>query len=152
MYIQPGPFLFFLLAVLGLHWCLQTFSSCGMRGELLSSRSIWVSHCGGFLCCRAWALGRTAFGNCGTRRSHCSSQVDPWDVEYSRIRDWTHVPCFGRQILKHWTTREIPPPFFFLCINWLWLTDHCSPDHYREEIVLSCKSEHFSVWILTNLF
>ena len=28
-------------------------------------------------------------------------------VESSRIRDQTHVPCTGRQILIHWTTREV---------------------------------------------
>ena len=34
------------LAVLGLHCCMQTFSSCGA----------WTSHSGGFSCCRAQAL------------------------------------------------------------------------------------------------
>ena len=29
--------------------------------------------------------------------------------ESSRTRDRTHVPCIGRQILNHWTTREVPP-------------------------------------------
>ena len=27
-------------------------------------------------------------------------------VGLSQIRDQTHVPCIGRQILNHWTTRE----------------------------------------------
>ena len=27
---------------------------------------------------------------------------------YSQTRDQTHVPCIGRQILNHWTTREVP--------------------------------------------
>ena len=29
-----------------------------------------------------------------------------WHVESSCIRDQTCVPCFGWQILNHWTTRE----------------------------------------------
>ena len=28
-----------------------------------------------------------------------------WDLS-SRTRDRTHIPCIGRQILNHWTTRE----------------------------------------------
>ena len=30
-----------------------------------------------------------------------------WDLS-SPTRDRTHVPCIGRQILNHWTTREVP--------------------------------------------
>ena len=26
----------------------------------------------------------------------------------SRTRDWTSVPCIGRHILNHWTTRDVP--------------------------------------------
>ena len=37
---------YLFLASLVLHCCMQTFSSC----------SEWVSHCGGFSCCRAWAV------------------------------------------------------------------------------------------------
>ena len=29
-------------------------------------------------------------------------------------RDPAHVPCTERQILSHWTTREVPPPDFRL--------------------------------------
>ena len=35
-------------------------------------------------------------GNCGSRAQ--------WRVAFSWIRDGTHVPCIGRQILNHWTT------------------------------------------------
>ena len=31
----------------------------------------------------------------------------------SLTRDGTHVPCIGRQILNHWTTREVPK----FCVN-----------------------------------
>ena len=30
-----------------------------------------------------------------------------WDFS-SPPMDQTHVPCIGRQILNHWTTREVP--------------------------------------------
>ena len=32
--------------------------------------------------------------------------VAPWHVGSCRTRDRTGVPCFARQILNHWTTRE----------------------------------------------
>ena len=32
-------------------------------------------------------------------------------MESSQTEDWTHVPCTGRQILNHWTTREVLLPF-----------------------------------------
>ena len=32
---------------------------------------------------------------------------DTWDL-ISRTRNQTHAPCIGRQILKHWATREVP--------------------------------------------
>ena len=34
-------------------------------------------------------------------------------------RDRTHVPCIGRKILNHWTTREVPinmDVFLFICV------------------------------------
>ena len=41
-------FIYLFLAVLGLHYCMQSLPSCGA----------WASHRGGFSCCRAQALGR----------------------------------------------------------------------------------------------
>ena len=38
---------------------MQALSSCREQG-LLSSCSAWASHCGGFSCCRAQALGARA--------------------------------------------------------------------------------------------
>ena len=45
-----------------------------------------------------------------------------WDL-ISYTRDWAPVHCIGRQILNHWTTREVPPSFAYCS---LWLKDaHC---------------------------
>ena len=44
------------MAVLGLHCYVWALSSCG-EGGLLSSFSVWVSHCGDCSCCGAPALG-----------------------------------------------------------------------------------------------
>ena len=43
-------FIYFHVAVLGLHCCTQTFSSC----------------CGGFSCCRAQAVGHVGFSSCSS--------------------------------------------------------------------------------------
>ena len=47
------------MAVLGLCCCSRAFSSC-IQQELLSSCGAQASHCGGFSCCGARALGRWA--------------------------------------------------------------------------------------------
>ena len=65
--------LFYCLAVLGFHCCMQAFSSCVKQG-LLSSCSARASHCSGFSCWGALALGSQALavGSCGL--SSCGSQ------------------------------------------------------------------------------
>ena len=51
-------FIYVFLAVLGLHCCAGSFSSCG----------VWASHSGGFYYyCRAQALGCMGFSSCGTQ-------------------------------------------------------------------------------------
>ena len=94
-----------------------------------------ASHCGGFSCCRARALGSWAsvvvargLSSCGSwalehRLSSCGAGAQlphgMWDLS-SPTRDQTRVPCIGRWILNHWTTREVPLIYFFnanqLCI------------------------------------
>ena len=61
----------------------------------MSSCSAWASHCGGFSCCGAGALGHTGFSSCGKR-----------DLS-SQTRDQTRVPYTGRLIINHWTNREV---------------------------------------------
>ena len=67
--VDDTVFLFFA-AVLSLHCCEQAFSSCCEPGLLL----LRASHCSGFSCCGAWALGaRTSvvaargLSSCGLR-------------------------------------------------------------------------------------
>ena len=88
------------MASLGLHCCQQAFSGCGQQ----------ASHCRGFPCCGDKAPGRTVFRRCSPFRS--------WRVEapgrcgkglVALSRDGIHVPCLGRWILNHWTTREHSP-------------------------------------------
>ena len=109
MYLHPSMsdillllFFFKFLAVLGFCCCAQAFFSCGEWG-LLSSRDVQASHCGHFFCCRAWAL-ECGLSSCGTL---VSVVITSQHVESSRIKDGTCVLCIGRQILNHWTTREV---------------------------------------------
>ena len=112
-------FFFFFLSLLGLGCCagflwLQPVGAtlhCGAR----------ASHCGGFSCCGAQALGTWAsvveargLSSCGSqalerRLSSCGvGSVALRHVGSSWTRVRTHVPCIGRQILNPWTTREVP--------------------------------------------
>ena len=38
----------------------------------------------------------------------CAALVAPPHVGSSQTRDGTCIPCIGRWILNHWTTREVP--------------------------------------------
>ena len=100
-------FIYLFLAVLGLHFCARAFSSCSEQGPL-------------FIAVRG-PLTVTA-SRCGAQAPDAQAQqlwltgpAAPWHVGSSRTRARTHVPCIGRQTLKHCATREAPQlPFFNL--------------------------------------
>ena len=75
-------FIYLFLVVLGLRSCVR------------------ASHCGGFSWCVARALGMWA------QQLWHTGLVAMWQVGSSRTRNRTHVPCIGRRILNHCTTRE----------------------------------------------
>ena len=65
-------------------------------------QQLW--HVGSWLqlvCCRVWA-----------QRLWCAGLVALRHVASSQTRDRTYVPCIGRQILIHCTTREVFYPTF----------------------------------------
>ena len=88
-----------VLAVLDLPCCARASSGCGEWG-LLSTCGVRASHCGGFSCCGAWALGTWASGFVAHGLS-CSSV---WGIFLDEGS--TRVPCIGRWILSQKTTRE----------------------------------------------
>ena len=63
---------------------------------LLANLNAWASHGGIFSCCGAQ-----------TQEVQLMGWVASWDVGSSWTRDGTHVPCNGRQILSHQTTRGV---------------------------------------------
>ena len=98
-------FLMSLTAALGLCHCQRTFSRCREQGATppggMGFSSLWLL---------LWSIGsRCAPGlrRCGSRPS-C-----PTARGTARTRDRTCVPCIGRQILNHWTTREVQLPVFY---------------------------------------
>ena len=99
----PGkPCLCFLyvLAALGLHCSAPVFSRCS-KWELLSS-------CGARL-----LLLQSTGSRARAQWLWHTGLVPLWHVESPRIRDQTCVPSIGRQILNHWTTREVQLPVFY---------------------------------------
>ena len=77
----------------------------------------WASHCGGFSCCRAQALGCSGFSNCSTQLGSCGPRAlehRPTGLAASRhvgsswTRDRTRVSCTG--------TREMVFPFPHACL------------------------------------
>ena len=114
-----------------LHWVFVAL--CGLSLVALHCRP-WLLIVVALSCCGAQALGCLGFSNCCTRAqwsqlvgSRVRAQklwrtglVAPWQVESSRTRDWTCVPCIGRQILIHCTAREawvhaLQRPFHLCC-------------------------------------
>ena len=79
--------------------CAQAFSSCGVRG-LLSSCGGRVSHCGGFSCCRAQALGCMGFSSCDA----CVGLVALWNFS-SPARMKPTSPALED---RFFTTRQVP--------------------------------------------
>ena len=70
---------------------------------------VWASRCSGFSCCRGQALGAQASVVAARRLSTCGTwtTVALRHMGSSWIRDPTHVPCTGRWIPIHCTTREV---------------------------------------------
>ena len=64
-------FIYLFLAVLGLCCCTRAFSSCGERVHCGAR----ASHCGGFSCCGAWALGAWASVVVARKISSCGLQA-----------------------------------------------------------------------------
>ena len=115
--IRPSGFLFLFvclfvcLAVLGLRCFAWAFSSCGKRGlffavvrwlltavaSLVAEHRLQVRRLQ-----QLWLAGSRA----QAQQLWCTGLAAPRHMGSSRTRDQTRVPCIGRQILNHCTTRE----------------------------------------------
>ena len=95
---------YYFLAALSLRCSMQAFSSCG----------VWaLEHAGS-------AVLMHELSGCGMQTSlaamhglSCCETCGLWHLS-SLTRDQTCIPCIGRWILNHWTTREVPAVTLFL--------------------------------------
>ena len=85
------------MAALGLCFCARAFSSCGERGPL------FIAVCGPLTIAASLVvehrLQTRRLSSCGSRAQLLRGM---WDLPRARTR----VPCIGRRILNHCTTRE----------------------------------------------
>ena len=117
--------------MLGLRCCAGFFSSCGKVG-LLSSCGERASHCGGFSCYWAQALGHLGFHSCSSqalehRLSSCGTPA--WLLRGL----WDLLDQWSNPHLLHWQVDSIPlshqgsPPSCFLTrTNFKWKPVHHS--------------------------
>ena len=118
-------FFFFFLAALGLHRCARAFLQL-LRATRLATKQLFVAvlrlliavaslvveH--GLQVDGLWQLQH--MGSAVVARGLQSAGsvvwhtvlVAPQHVGSSRTRDQTRVPCIGRRILNHCTTKEVP--------------------------------------------
>ena len=111
------------LAALGLRCCTRAFSSCGEQGPLfVVVHGLLIAQ---LLLLRSMGSRRVGFSSYVTRAKQlwlAGSRVQvqqlwlmglvaPRHVGSSRTRAQTRVPCIGRWILNHSTTREVPNHF-----------------------------------------
>ena len=108
-----GIFFFFnlFLTVLDLRCCTRAFSSCGERGLLfvvvhgllIAVASLVAEHrLQAHRLQQLWLAGSRA----QAQQLWHTGLVVPWHAGSSRTRARTRVPCIGRRILNHCTTRE----------------------------------------------
>ena len=105
IYFWP-PWVFISVCGLSLVAVSGGYSLCGVE----------ASHCGGFSSCRAWALEYAGFSLLVCPGLSCSKECGTF-----LDQDLTHTPCSGRQILNHWTTREVQYDFSCFTFQRLWI-------------------------------
>ena len=100
-------YLFIQLAALGLLCGAQAFSGCRGPGLLFEVHRLLLA-VASLAAHDLWALGLQWL-------QHRASEVVVHRLVCAMAcgicfwtRDWTPVPCIGREILHHWTTREVP--------------------------------------------
>ena len=118
-------FIYLFLAVLGLCCWMQAFSSWH-RLELPSSMQ--ASHCSGFSCCRAWALGCTGFSSWGSIVvAHRLSCPMAWGIFPDQgwnpcPLQWKHRPLTTR--LPGKSSKHLFRSKYYSC--WFWPSSHLS--------------------------
>ena len=112
MSLAPGPLHLLILFVANAQFQSRLFFLIYLFVAPLSLPcSVWTSfrwrQAEATLRCDVWALGVKSFSSYGLQAQSlwCVGLVAPQHVESSRSGDRTHVPCLGRRILIHCTTK-----------------------------------------------
>ena len=112
--LKKNLIIYFIFDCPGALFLRKLFSSFGKRG-LLSSCGAWPSHCCGFSCYRAQALGPACFSSCGSQAlEHRLIRYGAWaqllhsmqDLPGMQDQESNPVSYIGRWILYQWATRE----------------------------------------------
>ena len=109
------------------------YFGCAWSSLLCMGLSL-VAASGVFSCCRAQTLGMQASAVAAGGISSCGAWAwVPCDhMGSSRIRDWTHVPCIGRQVLIHCATRTV---LKFFVIGFLSFSYHVCLRSFCIEVI-----------------
>ena len=70
-------------------------------------------------------------------------------MESSWTRNWTHVPCIGRQILNHWTTREHGKFLYSTSFSTLGNAWHPWPLSILQRYACVDSYDHVYLWFLS---
>ena len=134
-----AAYFFFLLVALGLHVCMQAFPSCGTQ----------ASHCGGFSCCRAQALGAQTSVGMVRRLSSFGSWAQLlcsfWDLPRPGIE--LVSPALAGGFLSTVPTRKscfcfLGEPLYFFP---QWLQQFISPPTMQKASLFSIPSPAFGI-------
>ena len=119
MYSKVIQLYMYLLFFFWLHWVLVAVRGLSLVVASGDYSSLW---CADFsfqwlLLLRSTGSRRAGFSSCGMQAQELwrMGLVASRHMGSSRTRDWTHVPCTGRQILNHCATREVPRLNNFYC-------------------------------------
>ena len=115
-----------------------------------------ASHCGGFSYYGEQALGHTGFSSCSSWTLWSVGSVDvlhglscSMALSPPLTKDWTHVPCVGRQILNHWPPGQsrlfwvlpmtlpvssVTKEKTFRCLIWAWERRVCPDTEWRHSM------------------
>ena len=131
----------------------QNFSSCGK--QMLLSSCVYV----GFSL--QWLLLLWSMVSRAHRLQHLwyISLLAPRYVESSWTRNWTHVPCIGRQILKPWTTRKVQDTLSLIIdFSYIWKSPVCQKkydNHWTDmpwysQVIPQSRSVYYTEYFISG--
>ena len=122
---KPNFYFIYLFIYFWLHWVFVAMHGLSLVVASGGYSSLW---CAGFSLrwlVLLWSTGsrHAGFSSCGSRAQAQQlwrmSLAALWHVGSSQTRARTRVPCIGRWILNHCTTREVLLLFFLILFTYI---------------------------------